>query len=73
LATKKNEISHTNGDLSLHGYAFAIYGTAAPSELPKWLRASNARRTRRRWTGRSVAHCGDGDPELPKLDLTLKL
>ncbi|KAM0881180.1 hypothetical protein ACQ4PT_033110 [Festuca glaucescens] len=64
-------------------YAFAIHGAAAPGELPRWLRASNVQRTaaavagkdegERRWIGRSVAHYGDGDQELPKLDLTLKL
>ncbi|KAM0879780.1 hypothetical protein ACQ4PT_034007 [Festuca glaucescens] len=64
-------------------HAFAIHGAAAPSELPRWLGASNVRTTatavsgkdegERRWTGPSVAHCGDGDQELPKLDLTMKL
>ncbi|KAM0879777.1 hypothetical protein ACQ4PT_034004 [Festuca glaucescens] len=68
--------------LEWDGYAFAIQGAAAPSELPRWLRASNARTTatavsgkdegERRWTGLSVAHCGERDQELPKLDLTLK-
>jgi hypothetical protein len=64
--------------------AFAIHGEAAPNDLPRWLRASNVQRTaaavagkdegERRWIGgRSVAHCGDEDQELPKLDLTLKL
>nr|XP_051210879.1 zinc finger protein 2-like [Lolium perenne] len=64
--------------------AFAIHGEAAPNDLPRWLRASNVCRTtaavagkdegERRWIdGRSVAHYGDGDQELPNLDLTLKL
>jgi hypothetical protein len=64
--------------------AFAIHGEAAPNDLPRWLRASNVCRTtaavagkdegERRWiNGRSVAHYGDGDQELPNLDLTLKL
>uniref|UniRef100_A0ACD5YP28 Uncharacterized protein n=1 Tax=Avena sativa TaxID=4498 RepID=A0ACD5YP28_AVESA len=66
-------------------YALAIDGggEAARSEFPRWLRASNVQRTaeavagkdegERRWISRSVAHCGDADQELPKLDLTLKL
>lgn len=72
--------------LGQHGYAFAIHGgLGAPGlgELPSWLHALNVQRTavvasgedegwRRRSDG-SVGHCGDGDQELPKLDLTLKL
>jgi hypothetical protein len=61
-------------------YAFTIHGAAARSEHPRWLPASNVQRTvaakdevEKQWIDRSVAHCGDGDQELPKLDLTLKL
>ncbi|CAM0946457.1 unnamed protein product [Alopecurus aequalis] len=66
-------------------YAFAIHGAAAPNEFPRWLRTLNIQRAaaaaaasgkdegERRWTDASVGHCGDGDQELPKLDLTLKL
>jgi hypothetical protein len=64
--------------------AFSIHGEATPNDLRRLLRASNVCRTtaavagkdegERRWIGgRSVAHYGDGDKELPKLDLTLKL
>ncbi|KAE8804194.1 Zinc finger protein 7 [Hordeum vulgare] len=67
--------------LGQHGYAFAVHGGL--SELPRWLYAFNVQTTvvvasgegegwRRRSDG-SVGHCGDGDQELPKLDLTLKL
>ncbi|KAF7063739.1 hypothetical protein CFC21_082866 [Triticum aestivum] len=72
--------------LGQHGYSFAIHGglgAPGPGELPSWFGAFNVRRAavaafgeeegwRRRSDG-SVGHCGDGDQELRKLDLTLKL